>query len=75
MFNDDTCKKSCPPCNPPIVTIWYRIDYVPPSKPHYPFHGTHVHLYKMNQNPNNCQCFWQPIGVTDPPLPPESVPM
>ena len=75
MFNDDTCKKSCPPCNPPIVTIWYRIDYVPPSKPHYPFHGTHVHLYKMNQNPNNCQCFWQPIGVTDPPLPPGSVPM
>ncbi len=71
---DDDCKKPCPPCNPPVGTIGYRIDPVPPSSPHYPFPGTHVHLYKMNQNPNNCQCFWQPIGVTETP-PPGAVPL
>jgi RHS repeat-associated protein len=70
------CKdKECPPCTPPVGTIGYRMDVVPPSKPHHPLPGTHVHLYKMNQNPNNCQCFWQPIGVTAPPPPPGAVPL
>lgn len=68
-------KKNCPPCNPPVGTIGYRLDVVPPSKPHYPLPGTHVHLYEMNQNPNNCQCFWKPIGVTAPPPPPGAVPL
>jgi len=67
--------KPCPPCNPPVGTIGYRYDAVPPSKPHKPYPTDHVHLYKMNQNPNNCQCFWQPIGVTAPPPPVGAVPL
>ncbi len=69
------CKKNCPPCVPPVGTIGYRIDNVPPSPPHYPFPGDHVHLYQMNQNPYNCQCFWVPIGVTEPPPPPGAYPL
>ncbi len=68
-------KKTCPPCNPPVGTIRYRVDMVPPSEPHYPHTGSHVHLYKMNQNPNNCQCFWQPIGTTELPPPDGASPM
>ena len=67
--------KTWPPCVPPVGTIGYREDSVPPSKPHHPFPGNHVHLYRMNQNPNNGQCFWQPIGVTAPPPPPRAVPI
>ena len=32
-------KQQCPPCTPPVGTIGYRLDKVPPSKPHYPFPG------------------------------------
>ncbi len=75
-------KKNCPPCNPPVGTIGYRVDTVPPSEPHWPYPGTHVHLYVMQQNPNNCQCFWadakkplkKVIGPNDP-LPPGAVPL
>ncbi len=79
-LKSDSCQdceeeKKCPPCVPPVGTIGYRIDLVPPSRPHHPFPGTHVHLYKMNQNPNNCQCFWQPVGVTEPPPPAGAVPL
>jgi RHS repeat-associated protein len=70
----DCPKKPCPPCNPPVGTIGYR--YTPGSRPHWAFKtGDHVHLYRMNQNPNNCRCFWQPIGVTAPPPPPGAVPL
>ncbi|TAN40871.1 MAG: type IV secretion protein Rhs, partial [Nitrospirae bacterium] len=71
------CKKAndCPPCIPPVGTIGYRYDLVPPSRPHKTYTGDHVHLYKMNQNPNNCQCFWQPIGVTAPPPPLGAIPL
>jgi RHS repeat-associated protein len=67
--------KSCPPCNPPVGTIRYRVDMVPPSVPHHPHTGSHVHLYKMNQNPKNCQCFWQPVGTTELPPPGNASPM
>jgi RHS repeat-associated protein len=63
------------PCSPPVGTIGYRLDEVPPAKPHFPFDGDHVHLYQMNQNPLTGQCFWQPIGVTAPPPPPGAVPI
>src|ERR1700722_16061919 len=33
--------KKCAPCIPPAGTIGYRIDVVPPSRPHYPYTGTH----------------------------------
>jgi RHS repeat-associated protein len=67
--------KCCPPCKPPVGTIAYRWDKVPPSKPHWPHKGDHVHLYERQQNPNNCICFWKPIGVTAPPPPPGAIPM
>lgn len=52
------CENMCPPCPspPPPET---RIDYVPPSRPHYPCLGSHVHLitYKYNQEPfPSCRC-------------------
>jgi RHS repeat-associated protein len=77
IVTDVICHKKppCPACNPPVGTIGYRLDIVPPSLPHYPFPGSHVHLYQMNQNPNNCQCFWVPVGVTAPPPPPGAYPL
>jgi RHS repeat-associated protein len=67
--------KKCPPCVPPVGTIGYRLDRMPPSTPHHPFPGDHVHLFERHQNPNNCQCFWHPIGVTSPPPPPGAFPL
>lgn len=64
-------KNQCPPCKTvngkiiPVGTIGYRLDQVPPSKPHYPYTGSHYHLYKANQNPNNCRCFWGKHGMLD----------
>jgi RHS repeat-associated protein len=64
------CKNGkCPPCDPPVGSIRYRFDQVPPSKPHFPFPGDHYNLYQMNQNPNNCQCFYKPIGASETPPP------
>jgi RHS repeat-associated protein len=66
----------CQPCIPPVGTIAYRLDTVPPSKPHFPHKGTHWHLYQMNQNPNNCQCFWNDLDLSgDGPTPAGSVPI
>jgi DNA-binding LacI/PurR family transcriptional regulator len=28
--------------------------------------GPHFNIYKANQNPNNCQCFWQSVGAVPP---------
>jgi RHS repeat-associated protein len=73
--------KNCPPCTTisgktvPAGTIGYRFDQVPPSKPHFPFTGDHVHLYKANQNPNNCKCFWSEVTVTNPPPPAGAIPI
>jgi len=69
-------KKTCPPCTPPVGTIAFRYDSVPPSAPHWPFPGDHVHLYIMNQNPTTCACFWNKFDVVDPSaVPPGSIPM
>ncbi len=71
----------CPPCKladgtvVPVGTISYRLDLVPPSRPHAPFTGDHVHLYKVNQIPKNCNCFWQPINVVNPPPPAGAIPI
>ncbi|EBW9496338.1 RHS repeat protein, partial [Salmonella enterica subsp. salamae serovar Sofia] len=73
-------KAPCSPCKTtngnivPVGTVGYRLDLVPPSQPHYPFAGNHVHLYKANQNPNNCRCFWSKLDVIDPPPPPGAIP-
>jgi hypothetical protein len=65
--------KNWPACSPPVGTIGYRLDG-PGSRPHAGM-VDHVNLYRMNQNPNNGQCFWQPIGATAPPPPPGAVPI
>ncbi len=63
---DDDPPKTCKPCIPPVGSIAYRVDFVPPSKPHYPYKGTHTHHYKMNQSPYPvCRCFWSKLPVTD----------
>jgi len=65
-------KKPCPPCVPPVGSLAYRIDVVPPSKPHKPFKGSHIHIYKQNQSPveAGCKCFWSEIDVIDGNSPP-----
>ncbi len=50
----------CPECVPPKGTVGIRVDWVPPSVPHWPCTGSHVHFYIQSQNPTNCQCFWAP---------------
>ena len=63
--------KPCSPCKTisgktvPRGTVGYRHDLVPLGKPHHPYTGDHYNLYKANQNPNNCQCFWKETGAAD----------
>ena len=48
-------KTKCPPCKTvsgrivPIGTIGYRLDMVPPSKPHYPFKGVITIFIKLTR--------------------------
>lgn len=65
----------CPPCKPPVGTVGYRLDIVPPAKPHFPYKGSHVHLYLRRQNPKTCECFWNTWMVTEPPPPIGAIPM
>lgn len=48
-----SCPRSvrCRPCIPPVGTGMYRVDQVPPSRPHHPFTGTHTHHYIVAQSP------------------------
>lgn len=56
----------CYPCNPSKGSGAYRIDYVPPGKPHWPFKGTHTHHYEMHQSPwPMCRCFWGKTRITN----------
>jgi len=78
---------NCPPCKTisgkivPVGTIGYRLDKMPPSKPHYPFLGDHYNLCKANQIPYpKCDCFWQPQKIAmnasnSLPPPPGSIPV
>jgi hypothetical protein len=59
----------------PVGTVSFRLDTVPPSKPHFPFEGSHVHLFRANQNPKNCQCFWKEFNVVAPPPPADAIPI
>jgi RHS repeat-associated protein len=68
-----TPNKPCPPCKTvsgkvvPAGTIGYRpLDAPPPGKTEHGIMGPHHNIYKANQNPNNCQCFWQAIGAVPP---------
>lgn len=61
---DDVCTtctqaRPCPPCTPPVGTVQgVRIDRVPPSAPHFPCTGDHLHTRVMRQDPRSCTCFW-----------------
>lgn len=81
---DEMCKgKECPPCKTvsgkivPVGTIAYRpLDTPPPGKIEHGISGSHYNIYKANQNPNNCQCFWQSKGAVSPSaLPPGAIPI
>ena len=71
ISNCSKTETGCPPCKTvsgkivPVGTIGYRLDLVPPSKPHYPFEGSHYHFYKANQNTDSCRCFWSKAGMAD----------
>jgi hypothetical protein len=65
---------------PPVGTAAYREDTTPDSPPHRGVPVPHWKLYDMQQNPNNCQCFWHPIpdnrgGFGSSPPPPGLVPI
>jgi len=70
------CSQPCKPCIPAVGTVAYRLDKVPPSTPHKPFTGDHWHLFKVNQNPKTCRCFWNKTGeVGEGPIPAGAIPM
>jgi len=76
------CKdKECPPCrlvDGTIVlvgTIGYRYDRLPSTKIQHGIAGSHLNIYKANRNPNNCRCFWQPMGAVPPPPQPDWIPI
>jgi RHS repeat-associated protein len=68
----DQKPRRCLPCNPPVGTYGYRTDFVPPSQPHYPFTGTHTHIYVVMQSPPEagCKCFWHPLAPIGGAVPP-----
>jgi hypothetical protein len=76
-------QKQCPPCKTasgkivPVGTIAYRpLDIPPGGTSQHGIQGPHHNLYKANQNPKNCQCFWQPIGAVSPSdLPSAAIPI
>jgi len=47
-----------------------------PNRPQHGIVGPHYNIYRANQNPNTCQCFWQPRGAVSPAdLPPQAIPI
>jgi hypothetical protein len=62
--------KQWPPCRTisgkivPVGTLAYRpLDIPPPGQTEHGIAGPHYNMYRANQNPNNGQCFWQPVGA------------
>jgi len=56
----------CQPCKTvsgrivPVGTIGYRpLDILPDNVQQHGVYGSHHNIFVANQNPNNCQCFWQ----------------
>lgn len=89
MTGDTTKDRECPPNNPcppcrtisgkvvPTGTIAYRpLDTPTDGKPHHGIIGPHYNIYKANQSPKDCRCFWQPLGAVSPAtLPPDAIPI
>ena len=62
----EDCDKGCPPCQTlsgkvvPVGTVGYRpLDIIPNNEMQHGIYGSHHNIFVANQNPNNCQCFWQ----------------
>jgi RHS repeat-associated protein len=59
------CPRNCPPCRTasgivPVGTLGYRpLDVIPDDQMQHGVYGSHHNMFVANQNPNNCQCFWQ----------------
>jgi RHS repeat-associated protein len=54
---DGLTPKGCKPCVPRAGTTFFRVDIVPPSRPHRPFKGTHTHHGFVHQSPApKCVC-------------------
>lgn len=58
--------KECPPCKTvsgrivPVGTVGYRpLDVIPDDQMQHGVYGSHHNMFVAQQNPNNCQCFWQ----------------
>jgi hypothetical protein len=58
----------CPPCITvtgrlvPKGTLGYRpLDVIPDDEMQHGRYGSHHNMFRANQNPNNCQCFWQKL--------------
>ena len=73
--------RGCPPCKLLDGTevqpgqISYRYDRLPATTIQHGIAGDHLNLYKANQNPNNCKCFWQPQDTVSPPPQPGWIPI
>ncbi len=52
-------EKKCPECPEPPAPPPPRLDRVPPSRPHKPCPGDHLHVfrYEVNQDPETCKCW------------------
>lgn len=81
---EDLCTtrdKSCPPCRlvngtvVPLDAVAYRYDYHPPHVRQHGINGEHFNLYRAQQNPKNCKCFWQGIGASGGPFDPNWIPI
>lgn len=59
--NREKCRECCKnkPCIPPIGSIGFRLDLVPPSAPHDPCPADHIHLKVRFQDTRNCHCSWR----------------
>ncbi|QOJ13653.1 MAG: RHS repeat-associated core domain-containing protein [Planctomycetia bacterium] len=68
---ENSWSRKCLPCIPPVGTVAYRTDFVPPSVPHWPFTGTHTHHFVMMQSPPTfgCICFWHVSAILSTPMP------
>ncbi|MCQ4297682.1 RHS repeat protein [Pseudomonas stutzeri] len=73
-----SCPKNCPPCKTvsgrvvPPGTLGYRpLDVIPDDQMQHGVYGSHHNMFVANQNPNNCQCFWQKQSYV---LKPEQLP-
>lgn len=81
--DDEECKK-CEPCKTvsgrivPVGTIGYRpLDVLPDDVVQHGVSGSHHNIFIAQQNPNNCQCFWQKQSYVLKPedLPADAIPI